>query len=152
MELGMAFSETERNRLRLWRRWQITFDHFQYPPQMQRVHQALIVHPTPWTTRALAEYTNLPQTSVRRQLEKLSVPNIDRVDGGFQISELGMALNWTVHRELVKFVRGGHRFNIELIAAHRLSPRVPDTVGIDYEWLATHVWWPVIDAPEIDDA
>ena len=148
----MSMSETERNRLRLWRRWQVAFDHFKYPPPMQRVHQALVIHPQPWTTRGLAKYTNLPQTSVRRQLKLLADPNLQRVDDGFQITELGLALNWTVHRELKKFVRGGHRFSQKLISAHKQSTGMNGAGGADYEWLATHVWWPVIEAPEILDA
>ncbi len=111
-----------------------------------------MVHPKPWTTRGLAEYTNLPQTSVRRQLEYLTDVNVQRVEGGFQITELGLALNWTVHRELVKFVRGGHQFNVKLIEAHMLTPSPDDHPIIDYEWLRTHIWWPVIDAPDIHDA
>lgn len=146
-------TESERNRLRLWRRWQITFDHFQYPPQLQRVHQAMVVHPRPWTTRGLADYTNLSQTSVRRHLNLLAkAKNVERVDSGFQITELGLALNWTVHRELVKFVRGGHRFNMKLIRAHEQAPHPEDAPRIDYEWLATHVRWPVIDEPDLPDA
>lgn len=148
----MTMTETERNRLRLWRRWQVTFDHFHYPPQMQRVHQALVVHPRPWTTRGLAEYTNLPQTSVRRQLHLLTSVNVQRLPEGFQITDLGIALNWTVHRELVKFVRGGHRFNMDLIAAHSHTPNLNDGPSADYEWLSTHVWWPIIDADDIPDA
>ena len=117
---------------------------------MQRVHQALLVHRRPWTTRGLATYTNLPQTSVRRQLEMMEQGRaIDRTVKGVQISDLGAAFAINFHGEPVRYVRVGRRLSAELLD---LLKRSPSTEHMDFDMLETHIWWPIIEAPEIDDA
>ena len=144
----MELSETDRNRLRLWRRWDVTFDWFGYTPPMRRVHTTLLVHRHPWTTRALAIHTNLPQTSVRRQLDILDKgPLLDRTDGGVQISELGAAFAIKFHEDLVKYVRGGCYINREILDLLKRSQVGPE---VDFNMLENHVWWPIIETPIVD--
>ncbi len=146
----MELQATDRIRMLLWLRWDITFDWFGYTPALKRVHLALLVHRQPWSTRTLAEYTQLPQTTVRRHLAALEQGrNIDHVENGLQISDLGVALAASFHAELVKYIRGGCHINKDLI---ELMKKAPETGHMDFEKMETHVWWPVIDAPEIDDA
>ncbi len=146
----MDISEDHRNRLRLWRRWQITFDWFGYSSKMQRVHQALLVHRQPWTTRALATYTNLPQTTIRRELNLLERgKSVTRTKDGFQITDLAVALALNFDKELSKYVRGGRHLDKKLLD---LMKQAPDTSHMNFEMLETHVWWPIIDVPDTGDA
>jgi hypothetical protein len=146
----MDLSESERTRIRLWRRWDITFDWFGYTPQMQRVHQALLVHRKPWSTRALASHTNLPQTSVRRQLDLIAIGNhVAKTKDGFQLTELGAAFAISFHRELAEYVRGGRNINRELAT---LLKNAEGTEHMNWEMIENHVWWPIIDVSEVPDA
>ncbi len=143
MELDLT--ELERNRLRLWRRWDITFDWFNYPAPLQRVHQAMLIHREPWTTRALASYTNLPQTSVRRQLEQLKKGHsVQLGPDGFELTDLAVAYAVNFHKELVKYVRGGVTLDKNLL---HLLKQGPNNQDMNWEMLEHHVWWPIIDAP-----
>ncbi len=144
--MELDYTETERNQLRLWRRWKITFDWFNYSEPLQRVHQTLLIHRHPWSTRAIARYTNLPQTTVRRQLDILADGKvIERTKEGVQVAELQVAFNVSFHREISKFVRGGCRMNSKLLELHK------KTYGSDsanFQMLENHVWWPIIDEPD----
>ena len=143
--MEIDYTTNERNQLRLWRRWKITFDWFNYTDPLQRVHQALVVHRRPWSTRALARYTNLSQTTVRRQLDLLaSGEAIVRTKKGVQISELQLAFNASFHRELSKYVRGGCHINPELIEVFKKAYG-PDAAN--FQMLENHVWWPIIEEP-----
>lgn len=146
----MELSETDRNRLLLWLRWDITFDWFGYPPPMKRVHITLLAHPEPWSTRALAKHTNLPQTTVRRQIDAIARGRqIERSEKGVQLNQIGFLFGATFHAALVKYVRGGCHLDPELVA---LLKQAPETGHMDFEMMETHVWRPVIDAPDIADA
>ncbi len=113
---------------------------------MQRVHQALLIHRHPWTTRALATYTNLPQTTIRRQLRMLERgKSVVRTEGGFQVTDLAVALAINFDKELCRYVRGGRHLDKELL---NLLKQAPDTSHMDFEMLESHVWWPIIDVPQ----
>ncbi len=144
MELDLT--ELERNRLRLWRRWDITFDWFNYPPPLQRVHQAMLIHRQPWTTRALANYTNLPQTSVRRQLEQLKMGrSVELGPDGFELTNLAWGYAVNFHKELVLYVRGGRTLDKHLLHLLKMGP---NNEHMNFDMLEHHVWWPIIDMPE----
>ncbi|WP_170462264.1 hypothetical protein [Ruegeria arenilitoris] len=144
--MELDYTDDERDQLRLWRRWRITFDWFNYPEPLQRVHQALLVHRQPWSTRALATYTNMPQTSVRRQLDLLDAGNaIERTEHGVQINQMQVAFNSSFHRAIADYVHGGVHLNKELLKVFKqgFGPE-----AANFEMLENHVWWPVIKKAE----
>ncbi len=145
----MELSEVDRNRMRLWRRWEITFDWMGYTPPLKRVHIAMLVHPQPWSTRALAEFTQLPQTTVRRHLEAMEKGNsVDRTEDGFEISEQGVALVTEFHSKLARYVRGGVRLDSEVLELLKRAPNIGKT---NFDKLETHVWLPIIGETGMDD-
>ncbi|MCE8522735.1 helix-turn-helix transcriptional regulator [Ruegeria pomeroyi] len=147
---AMYLNDIQRNRLRLWRRWSITFDWFNYPPAMQRVHQAMLIHRQPWTTRALSSYTNLPQTSIRRHLKTMEQGGaVEQTPEGVRLTDLQVAFSTSFHKALVEYVRGGKKLNPELV---RILKSAPGNQDMNWEMLENHIWWPVIDAPDFPDA
>ncbi|MFC3615126.1 hypothetical protein ACFORG_15280 [Lutimaribacter marinistellae] len=146
----MQIDPTHRNRLRLWRRWQITFDWFNYTPPIQRVHQALMIHQGPWSTWGLSAYTNIPQTSVRRVLRELDKgKSIVHEKNGVMLNELGLAYAINFTNILIPYVRGGCHLDKNLLT---LLKQGPNNEAMNWEMLENHVWLPVIDASGIFDA
>ncbi len=146
----MQIDPTHRDRLRLWRRWQITFDWFNYPPPMQRVHQALLIHPGPWSTRALSTYTNVSQTSVRRCLKDLDLGHsLVHEENGVMLSDLAIGYAVNFSRILVPNVRGGCHLDRNLL---HLLRKGPNNEAMNWDMLENHVWMPVINAPGLHDA
>ncbi|MCA0869889.1 hypothetical protein LCL97_03555 [Seohaeicola saemankumensis] len=144
--MQLDYSEKERDQLRLWRRRRTTFDWFYYPEPLQRVHQALLTHREPWSTRALATYTNLSQTSVRRQLDILFAGNaIERTDKGVRINKVQLAFNVSFHRAIDEFIHGGCHLNPELVS---LLKKKYGPESANFDMLENHVWWPVIEKSE----
>ncbi|KUJ73842.1 hypothetical protein AVO44_19985 [Ruegeria profundi] len=63
-----------------------------------------------------------------------------------QISQIQLAFNASFHRELSKYVRGGCHTNQELIEVFRKAYG-PDAAN--FQMLEKHVWWPIIEEPDI---
>ena len=74
---------------------------------------------------------------------------IDYAEDGLQISDLGAAFAISFHKEIAVYVRGGCKLNEQLL---NILKQGPSTEHMAFDMLESHIWWPVIEAPDVDDA